>query len=154
MIKYASERELRNHLNYLVNSLGGDVIIQGFTMRSSCAPYKDCLQHGGNKKETIIITVPHSECIDQYENVCDQSSLCRGKQIEGILKSNGYNVIFLRPNIHRINCDLNRVKCENTLYIQKFKRILKENPESIHFDVHSYPKLYSFQKSTKLIFDN
>ena len=52
MIKYASERELRNHLNYLVNSLGGDVIIQGFTMRSSCAPYKDCKRSSKKEQKT------------------------------------------------------------------------------------------------------
>ena len=121
--------------------------IKGYTMRSSCAPYKDCLKQSGGNVKTVIITVPHSECIDQYENVCDQSSLCRAKQIEGILKSKNYNVIFLRPDIHRINCDLNREVCKNTPYIQNFKRILQENPESIHFDVHSYPFTESFKQT-------
>jgi len=99
---------------------------------------------------TIIITVPHSKCNDMKENICDQTSLRVATKLRKLFQSK-FNVIFLDTNIHRLECDLNRRNCGNaneepgSSYYKSFRTCVKDNPNAIHLDIHSYPNRNSFK---------
>lgn len=120
--------------------------------------------------ETIIITVPHSKCDNTTENVCEQTSLYYAKKLKEIFIKKGKTVIFISAGdnntinmiekevdnnyvypVHRNICDLNRINCGkdnegdmSKKFYEKFRKVVNDNPEAIHLDIHSFPFPHSF----------
>lgn len=124
----------------------------------------------GGTVETIIITVPHSKCLNTEENVCDQTSLYYAKKLKEIFKKKDKTVIFISAGdnstinmieeevdnnyvypVHRNICDLNRINCGkdnegdmSKKFYEKFRDIVQKYPKAIHLDIHSFPFPQSF----------
>ena len=96
----------------------------------------------------LIITAPHWFCLNQDENLCDQSSLINSKllylSIKKLLKN---KVVYIKPNkIHRSLTDANRGKKDDKLgiyhpllksFLNKIKKGLTRRPKLL-LDIHSY----------------
>lgn len=101
-------------------------------------------------RKTIIMTVPHSKCENETENICDQTSLPIAERLKSKFENKNFNVIFLPTNIHRVDCDVNRKNCGHTSesnnkeYYNNFRSVVLDNPKAIHLDIHSYPNYDSF----------
>lgn len=96
---------------------------------------------------TIIITAPHTVCLNDKENICDQTSLKRAGQLKNLFMKNNVNVIFHDAKTHRSVCDFNRYECRDTLYNQIFKYLIKNNQNMLHLDIHSFPDKNSFDQT-------
>lgn len=104
----------------------------------------------------FFITNPHSECKNKKENLCDQVSSKRRKQIlldseinmihptVNLFFSKKRPIIGIVPKIHRSLIDLNRNISMNTFHFFLFKFILRKYPKIILLDIHSYPDGYHF----------
>lgn len=96
---------------------------------------------------TIIITAPHTICLNDKENICDQTSFKRAEQLKKLFLKKNINIIFHDAKIHRNECDLNRYICEENIYNQIFKYLIKYNKNSLHLDIHSFPNINSFNNT-------
>lgn len=104
-------------------------------------------------KQLIILTVPHSKCIENLNvHVCDFGALKCAKIISEKLSGDQNETIILEANINRTILDLNRIKSFNSDYRTKLRSTvidkIKENEKLdiknknriiYIIDCHSFP---------------
>ena len=127
---------------------------------------KQSVNNRSSDKKTIIITAPHIKCNNTEENMCDQTSGPYALMIKSIFENMGHTVIYLPATIHRSECDLNRLYCRtrqsqdsninlsdvrDQQYVEDFIRIVRENPNAYHLDIHSFPYRESFSSNNDII---
>ena len=100
-----------------------------------------------------LITAPHVWCKTEIERACDRSS--SEAAIMLYLAFKHYNpeakVTLLLSDDFRLDYDDNRTpKKIPSSFQRKFLRILRENKDIIHLDIHSYPSNYSWGKQGKI----
>lgn len=99
----------------------------------------------------ILVTNPHTLCLNNTQNLCDQISSRRRDQLIDpskvfqinnvkIILSETRPIIGMIPTTHRSIIDMNRNNSQNTLHFQIYKILLSEYRNIIVLDVHSFPR--------------
>lgn len=100
------------------------------------------------KKQIVIITVPHSECLDREDLIfkirtCDYRAEQAAKILYHQLIQNGIKSEILIGDITRIKIDLNRKESRNTQFrtqlASKIKQYISEDYDVFVIDMHSFP---------------
>jgi hypothetical protein len=102
---------------------------------------------------SIIVTNPHSLCTDVPP--CDIGSAGLAQSLELALGRTNISTLLLSADIPRAVCDLNRKKCENTTFLQTYRRQLSKlqsvGPDVLAtavIDAHSFPGDYDWGLGT------
>lgn len=96
----------------------------------------------------IIITTPHWYCLNETDNICDQTSLLNGILLHAMLREELNNKVHLLspPPLHRTTSDANRSIQGSKLgiyhpslkpFLSDLKRNLNYKPKLL-LDIHSY----------------
>lgn len=98
----------------------------------------------------IIITAPHSKCVEVYVRDCDRRSSEAALIVKNILNessSDDCTVSLHLSTLYRTNMDANRRESRNTKWRKKLASVTKENVlmgKTFVLDVHSFPPDSSF----------
>jgi hypothetical protein len=92
----------------------------------------------------FLMSVPHSNCKNVRENICDQTALRGARWLKKKLEAQGhYVVIYNAPNhYHRSQCDLNRKPARNTEWRKLLDQLQMSGQFDALLDMHSYPRNY------------
>lgn len=92
----------------------------------------------------FLMSVPHSNCKNQYENICDQKSLTGARWLKKKLQSQGHSVVIYNApkHYHRTDCDLNRKQCRHTEWRKQLYKLQASGQFDALLDIHSFPPSY------------
>ena len=100
----------------------------------------------------IIITVPHSVCIDTIDRDCDRRATTAARLLYRILIAKGCDVHLHTSDLYRSETDANRLESRNTRWRKQLGELintkLKTGPVFV-IDVHSFPPEDGFTGSYK-----
>jgi hypothetical protein len=92
-----------------------------------------------SKRLLVVLTVPHSYCINKKVRDCDRVALENAIKLSNSLGKRKINNILLKANIIRSKKDLNRILSYGTLFHRRFDNILNKNMDKhmLVLDIHS-----------------
>lgn len=96
---------------------------------------------GEPTREIIVLTAPHSFCLNTRVRTCDLLSRPASLAIYKQLTSLGIPTVLFLPSTPREFCDLNRYWCRGLFYRRLITNFLTTNRDYIGalFDIHSFP---------------
>src|SRR5207248_1426846 len=87
-------------------------------------------------KMEIILTVPHSSCLNEPERTCDLIALKAANHLKNALESNA-TVHLFKADKNRYTIDYNRFQGRFTPWRSQIRKNLKD--ASLLLDIHSFP---------------
>jgi hypothetical protein len=110
---------------------------------------------------SIILTVPHSVCVDNNNHTCDYSAESFADILKEKLIENKFDTKIIKSEQNRLVLDDNRfqnkyknIKKDSLLW-KTLRNTIKTNKNTIIFDIHSYPDhTENFGNNDIVILDN